>query len=331
MSLSTNVTDLATRIGTEAKALRTLLNGNAADLSALDTTATSNLVAAINEVFALVSSSSSIDDGTTGLATTWSSSKISGDLALKADLVSGKVPSSQLPAYVDDVLNYANLAAFPGTGTTGIIYVADDTNKTYRWNSGGSAYVEISASPGSTDAVTEGSTNLYFTAARAKAAAVADAINDGTTDVAPSQNAVFDALALKQAVDATLTALAGLATGANKFPYSTGTDTFAQADLTAFARTILDDADAATVLATIGAQAADAELAALAGLTSAANKLAYFTGSGTATLTDLSSFGRSLIDDADAAAGLATLGAVASSAVGSTTADYVATFEAALV
>ena len=41
-------------------------------------------------------------------------------------------------------------------------------------------------------------TNLYFTDARAKAAAVADAINDGTTDVAPSQNAVFDALALKE-------------------------------------------------------------------------------------------------------------------------------------
>nr|BDT30199.1 hypothetical protein BHI3_36650 [Bacteriovorax sp. HI3] len=40
-------------------------------------------------------------------------------------------------------------------------------------------------------------TNLYFTAARAKSAAVADAINDGTTDVAPSQNAVYDALANK--------------------------------------------------------------------------------------------------------------------------------------
>ena len=40
-------------------------------------------------------------------------------------------------------------------------------------------------------------TNLYFTDGRAKAAAVADAINNGTTDVAPSQNAVFDALALK--------------------------------------------------------------------------------------------------------------------------------------
>ena len=84
---------------------------------------------------------------------------------------SGKVPSNQLPSYVDDVLEYANLAAFPGTGETGKIYIAIDTAKTYRWS--GSAYVEISPSPGSTDSVTEGSTNLYFTTARARASVTA--------------------------------------------------------------------------------------------------------------------------------------------------------------
>lgn len=56
----------------------------------------------------------------------------------------GLVPSTQLPSYVDDVLEYANLSSFPTTGTSGKIYVALDTNKTYRW--GGSAYVEISQS-----------------------------------------------------------------------------------------------------------------------------------------------------------------------------------------
>ena len=57
---------------------------------------------------------------------------------------SGKVPSSQLPSYVDDVEEYANLAAFPVTGESGKIYIALDTNLTYRW--GGTAYVEISPS-----------------------------------------------------------------------------------------------------------------------------------------------------------------------------------------
>ena len=56
----------------------------------------------------------------------------------------GKVPSSQLPSYVDDVLSYASQSAFPATGETGKIYIAEDTNKTYRWS--GSAYAEISAS-----------------------------------------------------------------------------------------------------------------------------------------------------------------------------------------
>ena len=56
----------------------------------------------------------------------------------------GRVPSSQLPSYVDDVLEYDNLASFPQTGESGKIYVAKDTNLTYRWT--GSGYAEVSQS-----------------------------------------------------------------------------------------------------------------------------------------------------------------------------------------
>ena len=56
----------------------------------------------------------------------------------------GKVPANQLPSYVDDVLEYGTFNTFPTTGEDGKIYVAQDTNLTYRWS--GTRYVEISQS-----------------------------------------------------------------------------------------------------------------------------------------------------------------------------------------
>src|SRR5207344_423590 len=117
-----------------------------------------------------------------------------------------------------------------------------------------------------------------------------------------------------QPLDATLTALAGLATGADQLPYATGTDTFAQTPLTTFARTLLDDTTQAAMRTTLGltpgtdVQAQDAELQAIAGLTSAADRLPYFTGAGTAALATFTAAGRALVDDADNAAQRATLG-----------------------
>ena len=64
--------------------------------------------------------------------------------AIPATKLTGTIAAANLPAYVDDVLEFANKTAFPSTGESGKIYVAQDINKTYRW--GGTAYVEISPS-----------------------------------------------------------------------------------------------------------------------------------------------------------------------------------------
>ena len=103
------------------------------------------------------------DSNTTGL---WTASKINTELGKKANSTdlndyilksqmgvasgvatldsNGLVPSSQLPSYVDDVIEAANKAALPSAGEAGKIYVTLDDNKTYRWS--GTTYVEISAS-----------------------------------------------------------------------------------------------------------------------------------------------------------------------------------------
>lgn len=152
-------------------------------------------------------------DVTTALGFTPESTSNKGAANGYASLDSGgKVPSSQLPSFVDDVKEYANLAAFPATGEADKIYVAIDTGKTYRW--GGSTYVEISASPGTTDAVPEGSTNLYYTDARARAAisATGSLSYNSSTGVISFTDAVTSVAGRTGAVTLSTSDISGLGT-----------------------------------------------------------------------------------------------------------------------
>lgn len=109
-----------------------------------------------------------------------------------------------------------------------------------------------------------------------------------------------------QAYDAELAAVAGLASAADKVPYFTGSGTAALADFSADGRTLVGNGSGATKRSTLGlaigtdVQAYDADLAAIAGVTSAADKVPYFTGAGTAGVADFKALGRSIVGRAAA-------------------------------
>lgn len=153
MSLKTRIEELAIRVATEMKTVKSKMTGNTTgDLTGLTTTVKTSLLAAINELVSTISGKQ------TNLGFTAENSANKGAANGYAGLDgTGKVPAAQLPGFVDDIIEgvLTNSTTFTATATAqiaagvvvpaaGIIYVDTVTNLQYRW--GGSSFVGMSSS-----------------------------------------------------------------------------------------------------------------------------------------------------------------------------------------
>lgn len=122
-TLETRLANLATRIATECKALRTLTNGNAADLSALTTTAKGNLVLALNELKAAITAigtPATINDALSASASqTWSINKISSEITAAINVLTTNAPAA-LNTLDELALALGDDANFAATMTTAL-------------------------------------------------------------------------------------------------------------------------------------------------------------------------------------------------------------------
>ena len=123
-TLQVRITDLATRVATEIKSVKTLINGNASDLSALTTTQKTSLVAAINELKTAISAVGTtlvINDSATNSTEVWSSTKVASAIqTAKDELTNGAASALDTLAELASALG--NDASFASTVTTALGY-----------------------------------------------------------------------------------------------------------------------------------------------------------------------------------------------------------------
>jgi len=353
MTLATNVADLAVRAATEDKALRTLLCANAPDLSALDTTAKTDLVSAINELSGSVGGASGINDATTSTTSSWSSQKVSTELADKAELAhshgvadlpvaaSGVSSSTALVRADDTRLSNARTPtahAHAVGDTTGLQSALDGKAATAHGHAIGDLPVAASGSTSTTALVRADDSRLSNSRApTAHVHGIADLPVAASGSSSSTQVVRADDLRLSDSraptahghttaeVTGLTTALAGKAAVAHA--HATTDVTGLQGYVDGRIGTVLDTAGAPAALDTLNELAAAiGDDANFAGTVTAAlgNRLRIDAAQGLTGPQQTQ--GRTNIGAA-AAADLTTL----TTNVGSTTTDFVAAYEAALV
>jgi hypothetical protein len=277
-SLETRLRELAVAIGSECKKIHVLANGNMADNSALTTAAKANLVAAINEVNAIAKDALQnggvkINDASSSSTTeTYSITKILNAIAgLKTFLDTngdGKVNSADVADSVPYTGVTGKPSSFPPSAhdasliTSGTIDPARIPGLNSNKSIVSSGDLTALTAPQQTQidmgtlVTTADGRRWTYTGSGDKTLAASYV---ETADITPEWSVIANkpstlagyGISDAQPIDATLSALAGLTTVADRLIYSTGADSFALAALTTFARSILDDTDAASARTTL--------------------------------------------------------------------------------
>lgn len=251
-SLQTRISELITAIGTDYKQLRTWITGSASgDLTGLTTTDKTSLRAAINEVNAKPSGGGANLTRTLSATTIVVESDTGTDATLPA--ADGTNAGLMVPAQVTklagieaaaDVTDAGNVASsVHGASTKSAPVSADEI-----------AVID-SAGSWALKRTTMGELSTFLIAEMgAGAPALLNTIDEIAATLGDNPNAITDlttSISGKQAAHANLTAFSGLTLVADRLPYANGAGTLSLATFTAAARSLLDDADVATMRATL--------------------------------------------------------------------------------
>lgn len=342
MALTTNIQNLATRIATEMKSLRTLINGNAADLSALNTVNKTNLVSAINEVAAASGAApATLTDLTDVMITTPASGQalIWDGTQWVNDDVAAPIPDAS-----DTVKGIVELAtdaeAATGTDTTRAVTPANIK-----------PLLDAKASSSSLSAVAFSGSAADLTGTLPASSLPPLAISSVSVVADQAAMLALDAqegdIAKRTDTNRTYILAASPATTlSNWIEVSAGGDVQSVAGKTGHVTLVkgdvglgnvdnTSDADkpisTATQTALNGKQDADAALTSISGLTIGANQMLYTTGVDTFATTAISSVGRDLLGDSTVAAMRTRLDVYSKTEIGNPETNFVTTFEAGLV